>query len=59
MHIRWAGLFFLALYPGQHYVCVWYVRASTLFFISLVYLEFKLHPWSTCLLLYLSLSLVC
>ena len=27
--------------------------------LSLVYLEFKLHPWTTCLLLYLSLSLVC
>ena len=39
-------------------VCA-YVRASILFFMSLVYLEFKLHPWSTCLLLYLSLSLVC
>ena len=51
---------FLVLYPGQHYVCVCsYVRASILFFMSLVYLKFKSHPWSTCLLLYLSLSLVC
>ena len=42
---------FLVLYLGQHYVCVCaYVRASMLFFMSLVSLEFKSHPWSTCLL---------
>ena len=32
---------FLVSYPGQHYVCVCeYMRASILFFMSLVYLEF-------------------
>ena len=42
---------FLVLYPGQHYVCVCaYVCTSILFFMSLVYLELKYHPWSTCLL---------
>ena len=51
---------FIVLYPGQHYVCVGaYMRASILFVMSLVYLEFKSHPRSTCLLLNLSLSLVC
>ena len=51
---------FIVLYPGQHYVCVCaYMRASILFVMSLVYLEFKSHPRSTCLLLNLSLSLVC
>ena len=50
----------MVLYPGQHYVCVCaYMRASISFFMSLVYLEFKSHPRSTCLLLNLSLSLVC
>ena len=51
---------FIVLYPGQHYVCVCaYMRASILFLMSLVYLEFNSHPWSTCLLLNLSLSFVC
>ena len=53
---------FMVLYPGQHYVCVCvcaYMRVSILFFMTLVYLEFKSHPRSTCLLLNLSLSLVC
>ena len=56
--VGWSVL--IVLYPGQHYVCVCaYMRASILFFMSLVYLDFKSHPWSTCLLLNLSLSLVC
>ena len=51
---------FIVLYPGQHYVCVCAsMRASILFFMALVYLDFNSHPWSTCLLLDLSLSLVC
>ena len=51
---------FLVLYPGQHYVCrCAYVCASILFFMSLVYLVFTYHPWSTCLLPCLSLSLIC
>ena len=37
--VGWSG--FLVLYPGQHCVCVCsYVRASILFFMSLVYLKF-------------------
>ena len=35
--------------PGCH-ITYAYVRASMLFFMSLVSLEFKSHPWSTCLL---------
>ena len=34
------------------------MRASILFFMSLVYLNFCSHTWSTCLLIYLSFSLV-
>ena len=41
---------FIVLYPGQHYVCVCaYLRASILFFMTLVYLEFQSHPRSTSL----------
>ena len=51
---------FVVLYPGQYYVCVCAsMHASILFFISLVYPDFNSHPRSTCLLLDLSLSLVC
>ena len=39
-------------------VCA-FMRASILFFMSRVYPDFNSHPWSTCLLLDLSLSLVC
>ena len=41
---------FLVLYPGQHYVCVCVRACCHIVFMSLVYLEFKYHPWSTCLL---------
>ena len=57
--IRWAGLFSLyCTLANTMCVCV---RTCVLpyLFMFLVYLEFKSHPWSTCLLLYLSLSLVC
>ena len=50
---------FIVLYLASTMCVCAYMRASILFFMSLVYLEFKSHPWSTCLLLNLSLSLVC
>ena len=56
---RWAGPFSLYCTLASTMCVCAYMRASILFFMSLVYLEFKSHPRSTCLLLNLSLSLVC
>ena len=47
---RWAGLFSSHCTLASTMCVCAYVRASILFFMSLVYMEFRYHPWSTCLL---------
>ena len=50
---RWADLFSSYCTLASTMCVCFYVCASILSFMSLVCLELKSHPWSTCLLLYL------